>query len=270
MAPATDSRGDVRACDEAAFAHVAPGASSDGAPVARKACRVLIVAHGQPSAPDGADAAIAALACAVARRLPGWRVRGATLAAPGALEAALSALGPRPLSVYPHFMADGWFVGTRIPARLAAAGREDCAVLAPFGRDPACAALCLAAALEGARAHGLDPAATVLLLAAHGSPSDPRPAAAARAAADVIARARRFRGVAVGFVDEPPSIAEAARASGAALCLPFFAARNQHVLVDLPAGLAEAGFTGPLLGPVGEHPAVPGLIAAALRRAARP
>jgi hypothetical protein len=260
MAPATDS------FDRAP----AEASSVDGASATREARRALIVAHGQPSAPEGAEAAIAALARAVAARLPGWQVRGATLAAPGALEAALSALGPRPAPVYPHFMADGWFVGTRLPARLAAAGREDCAVLAPFGRDPACARLCRAAALEGARAHGLDPAATVLLLAAHGSPSDPRPAAAARAAAEVIARARRFRGVAVGFVDEPPSIAEAARRSGAALCLPFFAQRNQHVLADLPEGLAEAGFTGSLLAPVGEHPSVPELIAAALRRAATP
>jgi sirohydrochlorin ferrochelatase len=227
----------------------------------------LLVAHGQPSAPEGPEAAIAALARAVARRLPGWRVRGATLAAPGALEAALAAF-PVPVPIYPHFMTDGWFVGIRIPARLAAAGRADCPVLAPFGRDPACAALCLRAALDGAQSHGLDPAATTLLIAAHGSPADPRPAAATRAVADDIARARRFHGVAVGFVDEPPSIAEAARRSGATLCLPFFAARNHHVAFDLPAALAAAGFAGPLLDPLGEHAATPDLIAAALRRAA--
>ena len=99
--------------------------------------RALLLAHGQPSAPAGPEAAMAALARAVARLLPGWQVRGATLAAPGALEAALAAFGPAPVAVYPHFMTDGWFVGTRIPDRLAAAGRHDCPVLAPFGRDPA-------------------------------------------------------------------------------------------------------------------------------------
>lgn len=211
---------------------------------------------------------MARLAGAVAALLPGWQVRGATLAAPGALEAALAALGPAPVAVYPHFMTDGWFVATRIPERLAAAGRPDCPVLAPFGRDPAAVGLCLRAALEGARAHGLDPAATTLLLAAHGSPSDPHPAAATRAVAAALERSAAFRAIATGFVDEAPSIAEAARRSGATLCLPFFAARNGHVLDDVPAELADGGFAGALLAPVGEHPAAPRLIAAALRRAA--
>jgi sirohydrochlorin ferrochelatase len=275
MAPATDTPTRASARREAALTKVAIALKSDDRTLeyqivshlsTRGHGAALIVAHGQPSAPGAPEAAIARLARAVAGRLPGWSVHGATLAAPGALEAALAAL-PGLVRVYPHFMADGWFVGTRIPDRLAAAGRADCPVLAPFGRDPACAALCLRAALDGARAHGLDPAAATLLIAAHGSPSDPRPAAAARAAAGFVARARRFRSVAVGFVDEPPSIGEAACRAGATLCLPFFAARNHHVAVDLPAALAAAGFAGPLLDPIGEHTAAPDLIAAALRRA---
>jgi sirohydrochlorin ferrochelatase len=282
MAPATDPPAARPACREGPLSEIATELTGNDiidqneihSPSVHCAHRrgfhrraALIVAHGQPSAPEGPETAIAALARAVARRLPGWRVRGATLAAPGALEAALAAL-PGPVPVYPHFMTDGWFVGARIPQRLAAVGRADCPVLAPFGRDPASAALCLRAALDGARAHGLDPAATTLLIAAHGSPSDPRPAAATRAVAGAVAAALRFRAVAVGFVDEPPSIAEAARESRASLCLPFFAARNNHVTADLPAALARAGFAGALLDPVGEHPAVPRLIAAALRRAA--
>ena len=234
----------------------------------REQPRALIVAHGQPSAPAAPEAAIAALARAVAGHLPGWQVEGATLAAPGALEAALAALGPGAVPVYPLFMADGWFVSTRLPERLAAAGRPDCAVLPPFGLDPACAGLCLRAALEGARAQGLDPVATTLLLAAHGSPSDPRPAAAARALADAVARARCCRSIAVGFVDETPSIATAARRSGAGLCLPLFAAGNHHVRSDLPAALEAGGFTGIVLDPIGEHAAVPALIAAALTKTA--
>jgi sirohydrochlorin ferrochelatase len=232
---------------------------------AQAGARALLLSHGQPSAPAGPEAEMARLAAAVAALLPGWQVRGATLAAPGALEAALAAFGPAPVAVYPHFMTDGWFVATRIPDRLAAAGRADCPVLAPFGRDPATVGLCLRAALEGARAHGLDPAATTLLVAAHGSPSDPRPAAATRAVAEAVAAAAAFRAVAVGFVDEAPSIADA---SGATLCLPFFAARNGHVLEDVPALLAAGGFSGSVLDPVGEHPEAPALIAAALRHAA--
>ena len=99
----------------------------------------LIVAHGQPSDPGPAEAEIAALAARVAARLPGWSVRSATLAAEGALAAAVAGEGP--IVVYPLFMADGWFTQTHLPARLAAAGAADARLLAPFGLDPAVQAL---------------------------------------------------------------------------------------------------------------------------------
>ena len=199
-------RRDAGGGEAAADAQARPASTTSGtrspspmAPATEPAA--LIVAHGQPSAPEGAERAIAALARAVAAVLPGWRVRGATLAAPGALEAALAALGSRPVPVYPHFMSDGWFVRTRIPQRLAAAGRADCEVLAPFGRDPASAELCLRAAREGALEHGLDPAATTLLIAAHGSPvrsparrRDPRRGRGGRGSPALPGRRRRFRG----------------------------------------------------------------------------
>lgn len=54
--------------------------------------RVLIVAHGQPSDPGPAEAALAGFAGRVAGHLAGWRVGSATLAAPGALAAALADL----------------------------------------------------------------------------------------------------------------------------------------------------------------------------------
>jgi sirohydrochlorin ferrochelatase len=228
----------------------------------------LIVAHGQPSDPDAPEAAMAALAEAVAGHLPGWRIRGATLAGRGTLEAALAGLGPGAIMVYPHFMSDGWFVRRQLPRRLKAAGRAEVPVLPPFGLDEATAALSLRLALEGALAHGLDPRATTLLLAAHGSPTDPRPAAATRAVAGFIRAAEAFRVVRVGFVDEEPRLVEAARSDGPALCLPFFAARNAHVETDLPEALAEACFPGPTLSPVGTDAAVPRIIADALGRAA--
>ena len=47
--------------------------------------RALIVAHGQPSDPAPAAAALEALAVRVAAHLPGWQVDAATLAQPGRL-----------------------------------------------------------------------------------------------------------------------------------------------------------------------------------------
>lgn len=228
----------------------------------------LIVTHGQPSAPDAPEAALAGLAARVARHLPGLRVGSATLAGDGTLGRALATLGPGPVAVYPFFMADGWFVGTHLPRRIAHAWDGPVHILPPFGLDPAVAAPTLAAALDGARIAGLDPAAAHLLLAAHGSPSDPRPAAAARSVARRIEAAGVFRAVSCGFVDEAPFLAEAGRIDAPALCLPFFAAANGHVNEDIPEALADAGFSGPLLAPVGTRPEVPALIAAALARAA--
>ncbi|MDH3667030.1 MAG: cobalamin biosynthesis protein CbiX [Paracoccaceae bacterium] len=238
--------------------------------VERTPGNALIVAHGSPSDPEGPEDVMRALARSVASHLPGWSVAGATLAAPGALKAAVAGLGPGcdpgPLLVYPHFMSDGWFVSDELPRRLAAAGSGAHRVVPAFGMDSAVQRLCLERAAEAAVAH--PPGSVAVMLAAHGSPSDPRPSAAARAAATVIAGSGRFREVLTGFVDEAPYLAEAARASAPALCLPFFAGRAGHVEGDLPEALAEAEFPGRMLDPIGTDPAVPEIIAAALMRAA--
>ncbi|WP_193368797.1 CbiX/SirB N-terminal domain-containing protein [Pelagibius marinus] len=224
----------------------------------------LLVAHGAPSAPAGPERAIRALAERVAALLPGVTVAGATLAAPGALEAALAALpGTAPL-IFPVFMADGWFVREKLPQRIGRTCGGSFEMLGPLGLDPALHRLCLDYALEGARAAGLPPARTTLLLAAHGSPSDPAPREAVAAALRIIAGAAVFRQVRPGFIDEAPFLAEAAQIEGPALCLPFFAGRAGHVASDIPQALAAAGFDGLLLDSIGRHDRVAAIVATAL------
>ncbi|NCM96809.1 MAG: cobalamin biosynthesis protein CbiX [Rhodobacterales bacterium] len=223
--------------------------------------RALIVAHGAPADPAPQQAALAALAARVTGLLPGWQVAGATLAAPGALEQALHTHPPA--LIYPLFMAEGWFTRTALPRRLAAAGTT-ARQLPAFGTDPALADLVTGAALSGARAAGLAPHQTTLILAAHGSPTSPASETATRALAATLTARHDFAAVAVGFLEQPPLLACAARDLAPALCLPLFAQRAGHVARDLPAALAEAGFTGPLLPPIGEHPAVAALIARAI------
>lgn len=230
----------------------------------------LIVAHGWPSRPEGPEQAMHALAAAVAARLgPGWSVAGATLAKRGALAAALACLpAGATLLVYPHFMADGWFSTEELPRRLGRVGAAEPAVLPAFGRDPSVHALALSRAAEALAAQGWAPGEAALLLAAHGHPTDPRAAAAARAAARHLAASGLFREVATGFVDQPPYLAEAAHLAAPALCLPYFALNAGHVVTDLPQALAQARFPGPTLAPIGTDAQVPGIIAAALARAA--
>ncbi len=196
--------------------------------------------------------------------LPGWRVEGATLAAAGSLGSAIQALAdPQPL-VYPMFMSDGWFASTRLPELTAGILGEPAEIFAPLGTEPALHALCAETACRAAATMGAAPGEASVLLAAHGSPSDARPGAVARRAARRIEETGHFREVRVGFIDQAPGLAEAARMDGPALCLPFFASRAGHVQDDVPRALAEAAFAGPILDPVGLWPAVPELIARSL------
>ncbi len=215
----------------------------------------LIVAHGQPSDPGPAAAALEDLAARVAAHLPGWDLGAATLAEPGAL--ARAAQGRAPGLIYPLFMAGGWFTRSAIPARLAEAGVTGWQVLEPFGCDPALHDLALTIVAEQGGGE--------VLLAAHGSFKSPVPAAIATALARRIALATGVRAESA-FIDQAPQLAQVRGWGAAAICLPFFAMAGAHVEEDLPAALAEAGFPGRLLPPLGHDPRVPALIAASLRR----
>lgn len=228
----------------------------------------LIVAHGQPSDPAAAAADLAQLAGRVAAHLPGWRVASATLAEDGALAAALAGLA-RPL-VFPFFMADGWFTATALPDRLAGAGADGLTILPAFGVMAEVSELAVRILREAAEGHGWPTGETEVVLAAHGSGRSRAPATAAERIAGAV-RAAGFAGVRLGFIEEEPSITDAAAGTGRrALCLPLFVARWGHVETDVPAALARAAFAGACLPPIGAHPEVSGLIAAELVRSGDP
>lgn len=228
----------------------------------------LIVAHGSPSDPAPHEAAMVALAAKVSQHLPGWRVRGATLAAQGSLGNALEGLdAPRLL---PFFMAEGWFTRVELARRLKALGATNLARLPAFGHLPDMPRLCARAALDGIEEAGLDPRKTSLVLAAHGSQISRASAEGARAMAAVLGRLGPFARVLTGFVEEEPFLFQAARGLGPAICLPFFALRASHVAEDVPDALEAAGFRGPLLPAIGEHPGVPAILAAALAQHSGP
>ncbi|MGL4278999.1 MAG: sirohydrochlorin chelatase [Albidovulum sp.] len=226
----------------------------------------IIVAHGQPSDPGPAEAEIAALAAKVAALLPDWTLRSATLAQPGALDRAVAGLDA-PL-VFPFFMADGWFIRSALPDRLARADARSPRLMSPFGLLPETLALAAAIASVAAMAQGWTTEETTLVLAAHGSGRSPYPREAADLTAKAIGETRSFAAIRCGFIEESPEIAEVAGGAGSrALCLPLFVARWGHVETDLPAALANAAFTGALLDPIGTAPEVPGIIARALAAA---
>ncbi len=232
------------------------------------ATEALIVAHGQPSDPDPAEAETASLAARVGRLLPGVRVRGVTLAMPGALDRALQDAAVPPV-IYPLFMSEGWFTTDELPRRL---GSRASRVLAPLGVDPGLVGLAgdEIARLAAERGWALD--RVVLVLAAHGSGRSETSARAARRFAARLGRRLAPAEIRIGYVEQAPLVRDAARGAGPrAICLPFFAARGDHVTGDIPGALDEAGFAGILADPIGAHPGVPAMIAGRLAEArARP
>ena len=222
---------------------------------------MLIVSHGSPSDPEPQEAFVRDLAEAVGA-LTGWTVKGATLAKKGALEAAVDGM-TAPL-VFPHFMADGWFVSTNLPKRLQTAGLSDWSTTMPLGMLDQLPALALRRLKKTVLAENLSQKETTLVVAAHGSPSDSRPARATEDFADALRRLSMFRAVRVGYVDEEPSLEAAATVIGPAIVLPFFAAKAGHVLMDLPEALEAVNFEGTVLPPIGTWAHIPALIAGAL------
>ena len=224
----------------------------------------LIVAHGQPSDPEPAEAALADYAAEVNDLCEGVSVGSATLAAPGRLEACLKDM-PDGSLIYPLFMAKGWFVTSALPKRLGGAALR---ILDPLGVEenlPRLVSGALEAELSESKWH---PDETTLVLAAHGSGRSRNPSAVATEFADNLQQQIAFNSIRVGFVEEPPSIAEAATGVGKkALCLPFFACTGGHVLDDVPSELAEANFEGRVLPVVGELPGIKRHIASVLQQA---
>ncbi|MCV2879046.1 cobalamin biosynthesis protein CbiX [Sedimentimonas flavescens] len=225
--------------------------------------QIVIVAHGSPSDPAPQEAALQDLAQRVGALCPDDTVRAATLACPGALEAAFEGLSD-PL-VYPFFMAEGWFTRRELPRRLAKAGLS-ARHMRPFGLDPHLPALIAQTSHDAAIQAGLEPESADLILVGHGSKVAHRSKDSTYAMAETLRRSLPFWRIRVALIEEPPFLANIAAQSLRGLCLPFFALRAGHVENDIPEALEEAAFNGPLLPAIGEHPQVPALIAAAIVR----
>ncbi|WP_170381654.1 CbiX/SirB N-terminal domain-containing protein [Ruegeria atlantica] len=224
----------------------------------------LIVAHGQPSDPAPAEQSLAAYAAEVDALCEDVTVRSATLAAPGLFEDRVSELSDDAV-IYPLFMANGWFVTSALPKRLA---ERKLPILDPLGVDPNLPGLVAEALSDALKDNKWAPQDTDLVLAAHGSGRSRNPSAVARTFAAELAQRLAFRSIRPGFVEERPSISEAASGlSAQALCLPYFACTGGHVLEDVPQELEAAAFKGQVMPVVGELPQIQQHIATILTRA---
>ena len=225
-------------------------------------CRdVVLIAFGSISDPAPQQAALEAMAVRVGRELPGWRVRGATMAFEGAIARAFEGLSPG-AAVFPVLMADGWILHRVLAEGLKAAGRADAPVMTPLGLLPAFHRICAGLIRDALAENGLAAAETTAVLAAHGSARGPRPAACARRLCAALERMTGVRAVTPGYLEEAPFLADALRAvRGPAICLPCFSTNAWHATNDVPQAVAESGFAGPVLPAAGTVPGVAELIA---------
>ena len=222
----------------------------------------VITAHGQPSDPAPAEAALAGLAAEVAALLPDWDVRSATLATPGRLEQEIS----EGAVIYPFFMSQGWFTAKVLPDRLQGRSYR---MAPPFGLDAALPALAAQAIRQTAEKLSWPLTETHLLLAAHGSARGPKAAEAAEHFAAHLRPLLPGCALSPGYVEQSPRVDAAATPLPArSICLPFFAQAVDHVKQDIPQALETAGFQGVLLPVTGALPGIPALIAEAIRVAA--
>jgi len=211
-------------------------------------CEALIVAHGQPSAPLLPEQWLQGFAATVNQHLPNWTIRAATLAMPNALERQVSEISLGSL-VFPMFMADGFFVSKMLPDRL---GDADLHVLPPLGLHPNLPDV----AVDGVKTALADrkwkQEESHLLLAAHGSAKGPKAAESAYAFQNALSKRFEALEISVGFVEEPPFMADAASAlPKQSLCLPFFALEGDHCRHDIPEALEKSRFSGVTLPPLG-------------------
>lgn len=225
----------------------------------------LIVAHGQPSNPAPAEAALRKLAGQVNLLLPNWGIASATMAEKGALQRAR--LQHPTAAIYPLFMADGWFTGTALPARLASESDQG-NQLPPLGMDHRLPALAVEILTRELAARKWPMSETCLVIAAHGGKTSKNPAKAARKFTDAIRGLASFSDTRLGFIEEAPDLCQIAAGAGEkALCLPFFAANGRHVRRDVPAALRAANFKGVVLNAIGHDARIPDLIAQSLKQA---
>ncbi len=223
----------------------------------------VIVAHGQPSDPETAEIALSEFARKVGAAAGDVSVHSATLAAPGRLEEVLTTL-PNDTVIYPLFMAKGWFVTGALPKRL---GERPLRILDPLGIDPALPELVAQTLREELDRLRWDSVETALVIAAHGSGRSKNPSSVTREFAAALSHYLEFKSARIGFVEEAPSISEAAQDTGPkTLCLPFFACAGGHVSEDVPNELQRADFSGVVLPTLSELPQIPKHIATQLSR----
>jgi sirohydrochlorin ferrochelatase len=218
---------------------------------------LLAVAHG--SRDPAAQQTVLSLAGRAAGLAPGIEVRTAFVQNAGpSLAEALAAAGGRHVVVVPLLLSAGYHLSMDIGGE---AGRAGVPVAAPLGPDPGL----VPALADRLRAAGA-PAGTPVVLAAAGS-TDPRAAGDARHQAALLASHLQAPALAAFASAARPAVGEAVADLAARTGGPV-AVASYLLAPGVFAGRLRASGAAWVSAPLGDHPAVAGLILERFRSAA--
>ncbi|TPQ30505.1 hypothetical protein C2U70_26235 [Bradyrhizobium guangdongense] len=226
---------------------------------------LLLAAHGERR-PDATNAGVFRIAEVLASR--GLDVAVGFISGVPTIKEALQTLVADRVLVYPLFASNGYFTRDRLVQILDEANNTGRSIemLTPLGLDPGLPNVVLQQAGDAARAHGLAPETSTLILLAHGSQRNPASRQSTEELARTLERRVVFARVAVAFLEEPPSLDDAvASIEGPAVVLGVFSGEGLHGAKDAPGLVARIGRRDVVFaGIMGTAPGIAELVALAV------
>jgi sirohydrochlorin cobaltochelatase len=217
---------------------------------------LLIVGHGSTLNPDSSAPTLAHAAEIRRRRIFG-DVGCAFWKEEPSLRDAIFLFDPESVCevcVVPNFISEGYFTQTVIPRELELDGRitkrsngQVWKYCEPVGNHPSMTDLLLRRAADVAP--DVDPAATSLLIVAHGTDLNENSAAAAKREAEKIRALGKYAAVLNVYMEEAPLVSDWRELTKTpnVVVVPFFISDGLHSYEDIPVllGIAERGQAGP-------------------------
>jgi sirohydrochlorin cobaltochelatase len=242
---------------------------------------LLLVGHGSTRYPNAGTSM-----CRIARLLRAAgrfdQVEVAVLNGYPSVSDALAAIDKPVVRIVPFFMEDGYFTRVAVPRAVGAVGidamRGDRQVILspPIGVHDAMAGLLERQALAACADMNLPSHIAAVLIAGHGSSSEPGRALALHRHAARIASTSLFARVEAACLEEAPFVADALRGLRAhpVVVIGFFANQGGHVRDDMPeliaAEQASRGAAGPVVCFHGSAIDDPAMVPIILDQAATP
>ncbi|MBR0830277.1 hypothetical protein JQ596_32705 [Bradyrhizobium manausense] len=226
---------------------------------------LLLAAHGERR-PDADNGGVFRIAQALAGR--GLEVAVGFISGAPTIREALQTLVADRVLVYPLFASNGYFTRDRLVQILDEANDAGRSVemLTPLGLDPGLPSVVMQQARGAAQEHGLAPGACTMILLAHGSQRNPASRQSTEELARAIERHGVFRKVEVAFLEEQPSLDDAAAAvAGPGVVVGVFSGEGLHGARDAPGLVARLGRSEIVFaGIMGTAPGIAELVAQAV------